>query len=411
MGARLGALCLAGALMSMPAPGQTLDLDRADGALRVATFNASLVRKGAGVLIADIDKADRQILTVAEIVLHVRPDILLINEIDFDPQGLALNRFADLLAAGTGDLPGLDYPHRYTAPSNTGVPSGFDLDGDGRVADARDALGYGRFPGQYGMAVLSRHPIGPVRTFRNLKWAAIPWAQAPQNPDGTPFYADAAWAALPLSSKSHWDVAVTLPDGRALHLLASHPTPPVFDGPENRNGLRNAAEVRFWIDYLSGADWMVDDAGQAGGLGAGAVAIVMGDLNADPLKGDGDQATITALISHPRLQDPRPESPGAAAAGDAANTADWPEEDGPGDLRVDYVLPDARLVVLGSGVFWPAPDDPLARLTAQRGKRPASSDHRLVWVDVDMNADMNADSDPGGKTDGKSDGKSDGERP
>ena len=29
-----------------------------------------------------------------------------------------------------------------------------------------------------------------------------------------------------------------------MHFLVSHPTPPVFDGPENRNGLRNAAVQR-----------------------------------------------------------------------------------------------------------------------------------------------------------------------
>jgi hypothetical protein len=51
-----------------------------------------------------------------------------------------------------------------------------DLDNDGTIgvrdnAYAGDALGFGRFPGQYGMLVLSRFPIDTsrVRTFRTFR--------------------------------------------------------------------------------------------------------------------------------------------------------------------------------------------------------------------------------------------------
>jgi len=369
---------LAAALLAIvTAPAGVAGTAPAPGTVRIATFNASLNREGAGVLIEGIGRHDAQVMAVAEIVLRVRPDILLINEIDHDPEGIALGRFAALLAEGAGDEPGLDYPYLFTAPVNTGVPSGFDLDGDGTVMGPRDALGYGRFPGQYGMALLSRVPLGPARTFRTLRWAGIPWAVPPANPDGTPYYVPEAWAALPLSSKSHWDVTATLPDGRALHLLAAHPTPPVFDGPEDRNGLRNAAEIRFWTDYLTGAGWMVDDAGAAGALAPDALFVVLGDLNADPVKGDGDRTAIATLLAHRRVNDIRPTSPGGGI-----DTAEWGEPGGPGNLRVDYVLPAAALAVTGAGVFWPAPDDPLARLVRTEGRERASSDHRLVWVDI-----------------------------
>ena len=378
-------LPLAGLLFGMlasPAPAAGLLLDRVEGSIRVATFNANLNRKGAGVLIQDIAKRDEQVLAVAEIILRVRPDILLINEIDHDDTGIAVNAFRDLLAEGVAGLPGLNFPHRHIGPMNTGVPSGYDLDGDGKIMGPRDAIGYGRFPGQYGMAVVSMYPIGNTRDFHSLHWADVPWAEAPMNPDGTPYYDVQAWKNLPVSSKSHWDVAINLPDGRDIHLLASHPTPPVFDGPEDRNGLRNAAEIRFWIDYIDGADWMTDNDANKGGLTKGASFVVLGDLNADPDKGDGDQATIAALVSHPRLQDPHPESPGAATTGQATDTADWPEKNGPGNLRVDYVLPSVDLKVTGSGVFWPAPEDPLSWLVGQKGRTQTSSDHRLVWIDI-----------------------------
>jgi hypothetical protein len=139
---------------------------------------------------------------------------------------------------------------------------------------------------------------------------------------------------------------------------------------------------------------MEDDAGRSGALGEGASFVVLGDLNADPEDGDGRREAVRALLAHPRVQDPRPASPGGAAAaaaqgganatqrGDPAlDTADWRDSGGPGNLRVDYALPSADLEVAGAGVFWPAPDGPLARLVTG-GRRPASSDHRLVWVDV-----------------------------
>ena len=378
-------------------PAAGLSLERVPGTLRIATFNADLNRQGAGVLVKDIEAREQQVLNVAEIILRVQPDILLINEIDHDPQGRALTGFQAVLAEGVGEVPGLTFNHAFLAPSNTGEPLGLDLDGNGTTMDARDMKGFGRFPGQYAMAILSRVPLGPARTFRDFPWSRIPWAEAPVNPDGSAYFSDEAWAALPFSSKSHWDVIAHLPDRRALHLLASHPTPPVFDGPEDRNGLRNAAEIRFWVDYIEGADWIVDDAGVTGGL-AGEAFIVLGDLNNDPVDGDGDNAAIGALLGHARVQDPEPRSPGGAGAkgkisdvhrsDPALDTADWHESaDGPGNLRVDYLLPSDGLSITGSGVFWPERSSPLARLIAEKNGKRASSDHRLVWVDLALEAE------------------------
>ena len=363
----------------------------APGAIRVATFNASLSRSGAGMAWRALAEARTgQVKAVAQIIQTVRPDILLVQELDHDPEGLALAALQDLLRAGQGGAAGIDYPHAFAGPVNTGVPSGLDLSRDGDIVGPGDAWGWGVFPGQYGMAVLSRFAIdaGALRSFQMLPWAAMPDALLPRD-----FYGDAA-DALRLSSKSHWDLPVVLPDGRRLHLLASHPTPPVFDGAEDRNGRRNHDEIRFWTDYLSGADWMVDDAGRAGGGPDGDAFVVLGDLNADPLDGDGRHAGIAGLLAHPRVQDPGPESLGAAEAathqgGDnalhhgapARDTADWNDRKGPGNLRVDFALPSAALQVTGAGVFWPEASAPGGKLVTG-GKRPPSSDHRLVWVDI-----------------------------
>jgi hypothetical protein len=49
-------------------------------------------------------------------------------------------------------------------------------------------------------------------------------------------------------------------------------------------------------------------------------------------------------------------------------------------MRADYVLPSkSGITVKGSGVFWPTKQENTYRLIKDRS---ASSDHRLVWLDL-----------------------------
>jgi hypothetical protein len=84
-------------------------LDRAPDTIRIATFNAGLVRKGASMLVHEMAGDSAQIDAVAEIILRVRPDILLLNKFDRDPTHRALTGFAERLKAGVAGLEGLDY--------------------------------------------------------------------------------------------------------------------------------------------------------------------------------------------------------------------------------------------------------------------------------------------------------------
>ncbi len=358
---------------------------------------------------------------IAEVIQRVRPDVLLINEFDYDAQGAAGRLFQhNYLSRPQGSTTGpastpqsggtqpLRFAYRFTAPVNTGVPTGFDLDRDGkRDYGGADAYGFGDFPGQYGMVVYSRFAIdrARVRTFQTLTWASMPgalWPDDPATPSPGDWYSDAQKAALRLSSKSHWDLSLLLPGGRRVHFLVSHPTPPAFDGPEDRNGLRNHDEIRFWVDYLdpARAGWIHDDAGTAGGLAAAESFVIAGDLNSDPNDGSSRHEAIRALLNAARVGPEasvgarvpasagaraaaeRQQGPSAAQRGDAAqDTADFGDDArGAGNLRVDYVLPSRDLKVCGSGVFWPTPADPNWRLVNDDTRR--SSDHRLVWVDV-----------------------------
>jgi hypothetical protein len=370
--------------------------------VRFATFNVALNRAAAGQLAAELRGGDSaQAHAIAEIVQHARPDVLLLNELDYDEAGAALAALCELyLGKPHGDAPAIEFPHRFLAPVNTGVPSGLDLDGDGKTNGPGDALGYGAFPGQYGMAVLSRFPIdtAAVRTFQDLRWRDMPGAELPDDP-ATPeradYYSSAALEVLRLSSKSHWDVPIALGE-HVVHLLASHPTPPVFDGPEDRNGRRNSDEIRFWADYieLHQSTWIRDDAGKRAGLLPDTHFVIAGDLNADPVDGDSQAGAIAALLEHRRIaKSNAPQSAGSQAAarlqgganarhrGDpATDTGDFSDRN-VGNLRLDYVLPSRTLAVRESGVFWPTPDEPHFRLVGD-GETVVSSDHRLVWIEV-----------------------------
>jgi hypothetical protein len=360
--------------------------------VRFATYNASLNRGAAGQLIADLSTpANAQAGAVAEIVQRTRPDVLLVNEFDFDAGHLALGLFQRnyLSVSRNGSTP-IHYPYAYTAPSNTGIPSGLDLNNDGTVGGPDDAYGFGFFPGQFGMAVYSRFPIDydAIRTFQLFRWADMPGALIPPG-----WFTAEELAAVRLSSKSHWDVPIEI-GRKTVHFLVSHPTPPVFDGPEDRNGRRNHDEIRLWADYITPgrAGYLYDDAGRRGGLKPGSLFVIAGDQNSDPNDGDSIPGSAQLLLDHPLVNDSvTPESLGAveqALLQGGVNlthrtparydTADFAEP--PGNLRVDYVLPRKSLRIVGSGVFWPTPDDPLFRLV---GVFPfPTSDHKLVWVDV-----------------------------
>ncbi|MFV0245054.1 MAG: endonuclease/exonuclease/phosphatase family protein [Qingshengfaniella sp.] len=327
--------------------------------VRLAMFNVALDRDGPGLLLRDLKRGDDQARAAALTIAAAAPDILVLARFDYDLHGVALAEFARLVVAQGGP----DYPHHFALRPNAGWATGLDLDGDGRLGGPGDAQGYGTFAGQGGLALLSRYPIdqGSLRDFSDLLWCDLPGATLPMLED-QPFYDATARAVLRLSSVGHWVLRIKGPDA-PLWVGAFHATTPVFDGPEDRNGLRNRDEIRFWSLFLDGAFGPPPNR-----------FVLLGDANLDPQGGEGHHQTIRDLLIHPGLQDPGQRT----INGDRA-TGLW--EDRPGPLRVDYALPSADLQVTGSGLTGTGDGTGLGATLAEAGLDPPL--HRLVWVDVD----------------------------
>ena len=364
--------------------------------VRIATFNVSMdasnyVEQGEAVMGDELQSNLRngehqQIKNISEIIQRLRPDVILLNEFDYSEQSATdvQNFIKHYLTVSKSNQKPIDYPYFYSAPVNTGVDSGLDLDKDGIASGTKgDAFGFGFYPGHYGMLVLSKYPIQfeQIRTFQNFLWKDMSdnLLLTIKDESGQSYYSQQAQKILRLSSKSHWDIPIKVGD-HTINVLVSHPTPPVFDGPENRNGKRNHDEIRFWTDYLSGNEdsaYIYDDNDQKGGF-EGDHFVIAGDLNASPDEGDGIKSGIQGLLGHPLVNDsivPKSEGGKENTPGNqysAQHTAAWA-------MRADYVLPSTSLDVKDSGVFWPKQDDPLFRLIKDR---KSSSDHRFVWLDI-----------------------------
>jgi len=379
---------------------------------KAASYNVSHFRATAGALITDLaGVTTTQSANIARVIQRNNADVIVINEFDYDAKGEALKRFQEnyLEVGQSGEAP-VYYPYAFIAPSNTGIASGFDLDNNGTVVTTpgatgygEDALGFGTFPGQYAFVVLSKHPIDTanIRTFQKFLWKDMPGALLPDNPNiaGTgDWYSTAELNVYRLSSKNHADVPVLI-NGTPVHILASHPTPPVFDDPASgqpwiagvdHNGRRNSDEIRFWSDYINPAasTYIYDDtetsAAPGGGLAPNSRFIICGDQNSDNNEGDGTDPAIKQLIG------------GIATAGGATIPANilvnstfvpaggaGPQPDDTaafsGGVRVDYALPS----IFGfdtptGGVFWPGAGDPMSGAVA-------ASDHHLVFVNLTLN--------------------------
>lgn len=330
--------------------------------MRLAVYNIDFWAKGPGLVLQSLaEGGDAQQQASVQVLAKLNADVVLVTGLDFDAQGQTVAALAALLAQA--DAP---YPYVLALRPNFGLATAFDLDGNGRLGEPRDAMAYGRYAGEGGMAVLSRLPIdtAQIRDFSAFLWADLPQSLTP---DTDP----ALRGVQRLSSGGHYEIPVTLPDGQTLRLLAYYATPPAFDGADDRNGKRNHDETAFWLRLMAGD--LPFDAPKP-------PFAVIGQASLDPEDGDGRREALRTLLAHPTLQDPAPRgTSGRVDAGQVGDAAlDTALYEGLGGRRVSYILPSRDVQVLGAGVVWPPDSDPQAATLA------TASRHRPVWVDITL---------------------------
>ncbi|MCL1143953.1 endonuclease/exonuclease/phosphatase family protein [Shewanella gaetbuli] len=379
-----------------------------------------------------------QIKNVAAIIQTERPAVLMMAEFNNDGTGedlagiqaFRLNYLTvpqNALGATSDEvklLEPIQFAYVENFSTNTGLLSDHDLNRDGKIALPDDAWGFGFYHGQYAFSLISQYPIDTanIRTFQNFKWKDMPGETNPvitncdddKNPIpegmacGDEWYTEEAWAEKPMSSKNHVDAPIIIPTeggDKVIHLLLSHPTPPIFDTLTENNKLLNRAEIKFWDDYISGnGSYIYDDAGNKGGIKDDASFVILGDLNADPESGDGYLDTIKDLMHSTHVNQLATHgvyAPMSLGGPECLSNGECREQNwgtkypdvitSTSGLRLDHVIPSSDLNVTDSGVFWPASfEDGRLLMNDERvgqyggGGKSVSSDHRLVWINVEL---------------------------
>ncbi|MBI2894546.1 MAG: endonuclease/exonuclease/phosphatase family protein [Deltaproteobacteria bacterium] len=342
-----------------------------------------------------LNEDDRQVRAAAEILSRFAPDILSINELQFDLEGVPE---AGLPGAPAGTLPGsacegknarrladrlealhpeLRYPYTVVALGNSGLP----FEATGELPPELLQRGFGEFPGRFNVALVSRFPIlhDQVRVIHDFPWRQLPGNRLAQVEEETGIVVP---DDFPLFEKALVIVPVDV-DGVTLHVILVHP---VSSGFNDMNPHRNHDELRGVSLFLDGALPGVEP------LPAGARFVIVGDLNADPEDGEGIAGAVAQLYEHPLVV-------AHFASGEGGTAGMHPERNsflsgcGKGDgtivqnpasrlqLQLDYVLPSVTIgAPVASGLFFPSHveswDDYVLACTA--------SDHRFVWADVDL---------------------------
>ena len=336
----------------------------------------------------------------------VEPDILVLNEIDHDYEQAIRVSISTPGAFGTSISPqetktsicrtALRWP---TTPAffqgSISMATATSPDDDRGTRDhGNDSLGYGTYPGEYSMAVLSRFPMleDESRTFQKLLWKDLPGHHIPPGlllGGGSAKRSDCR-ASLTGIYRS------TLMAGLCISSFSSDAAGLRRRGRQERR--RNFDEIKLWVEYLELETNLTDDQGVGGGYRSSDPFVIVGDLNAAPLvegrrardrfasrSMTGRRQSINcSSIRAFRTAGRSLTSRGASITGrrrrisqDLRGSSERSTSVFGQGARIDYILPSKNLEIAG-GVFWPSPDeDPEGASWADD-----ASDHRLVWLDI-----------------------------
>jgi len=245
---------------------------------------------------------NKQLKKVKEIVSLYEPELLFINEIQYDIDGAPndnfktngenLNKLNSIL--GTQ----LKYISFY--PANTGKNAKRNSQGEyysdpnsPGARDFADQVNFGTIPHQYSSGLLSKYPIVEEKVITDIEWKAF-------NPqiDLTKFTTGDG-KALPsdmeLFDKNFLDVTLDV-KGKMIHVIVLHTVPAYhFGNKKSPNYLRNRDQLRFLEWYLSGkTDIDVTLLGIKPIKGESFIAA--GDWNVDPTSDNPGSAVLKRIF-------------------------------------------------------------------------------------------------------------------
>jgi len=352
----------------------------ADDLTRVGTYNIEILSSSK---LNDPDEP--QVNAAVEVIARVSPDILAIQELQYELEAGetpgAMDEanngrvLADLMRAAdeTGG-----YDHTLIVLGN----SGFDWPGyDPDVHDPYFGPGGSTPPGMFNMAVISRYPIlvDQVEFIIDFSWTDLPENSLSVLEATTGVVVP---AGFPLFSAGLLVAPIDLGD-EILYLVVLQTTPPhVSDIHKHRN-----------LDQLTGLRLLVDGAlpGYEDALPSDARFVLVGDWNADGDHGDGFPEAIYQLLEHPSITPFQPTGAGSIGVSPEKNTTASVCGEGDGldaadpatgmQFQMDYVLPSANLgAPITGGMFYPdfetEPDDWALAC--------AASNHMLLWGDLPL---------------------------
>lgn len=339
-----------------------------------------------------LDEDAPQLVAMAQVLDRFRPDILSINELQFDIENVPeaglpgapstvqpgdacqaknARRLADRLHALN---PELRYDYAVVAMGNSGV----EFQTTEEVAD-NFKVRPDEFLGRYSLGLISRYPIlhDQVRVLHDLAWHDLPGNSI-----------DAIREDLDIEvPEGYWlfeKAIVVVPidvNGSILHVVLLHP---MTSGFHPMNPYRNHDELRALQLWLAGE---LDAPGWEP-LPEDAMFVLIGDWNVDPEDGDGDRASLPQVLSSPRVVTHFPEGEGGtkgvnprrntflSGCGREDGTLPWNPQNKM-QMQLDYMLPSTTIgQPTESGIFWPTYPSEDWNLACR------ASDHRLMWEDL-----------------------------
>lgn len=287
-----------------------------------------------------------QLIAAKSILKKLTPDILSLNEIQFDmpavPNQQYQSRGQNLHFLNSFFETNMN--HYSFFPANTGMNSRPNSQGEYILRPTQeerelyaDKVNFGMFPAQYSMGGLFQYQVVRETNISNLKWKDfnpnINLSKFTQS-NGAPLPED-----MSLFDKNFVDTVINI-NGKEVHIILLHTVPSFhFGNMKSPNYERNRDQLKFLQWYLKGSG----EIGNIRPLPRNATFIAMGDWNVDPDSENLGAQVINELKSEFKMW---MNERVITYRGSSFIPGGW-------TAQLDYILLSNDISILDSGVYGP----------------------------------------------------------